>query len=574
MKSNLKNKQNNIDSAASKKKNYLYVSLIVVIWLLTYVLWDLVLFKHNLGWDEVSYLSVAKGIAKDFDFSSRSYTIMGLLKHGYPTNLINFPVFSIYLATFFKLFGFSLKVAYFSTWFAALGVCILIYFIFLTISENSHKLAFIVAMSYLYSPGIIKNCNTALMEQVGCLLLCLMVFFILRDYVKGKFDYFTVLKFSFSFLILWLYKSLFIGYFFGAFVFICLAYNSKIIGKKIETKIPLPVFLLLSYGLFVVLYYVLMKFVFLPVAPMMNFSPAQENSQIYADFLGGFFNNFSVNLLRNIDFFFKAILGPYIIYPTSIDDRTGPYVNYTADILTMTSYYFFVGIYFFVFLLMLVLTFALWKNLTSVEKIFISLVVGTIICFNLIFNFLFMTYIYNVWRYNVYSLPLYLCYLGIIAKNIFPYKRPFISDHPHVTKVLAFMFIVFIYVPLFLSSTIHFLRFEKGFHERAMINAQLIRSVIKNTDAKFVYMNDGTHTVFDDYPVRWIFKDATNEQLLQVNKILPSPIDFLFLRPSDWLFKNNQELISKGAPIIDGQYVLYGLNQDAHLVVYKLNKKV
>ncbi len=555
------------------KSDLFFVSVIFIIWLASYIFWELIYFQENLAWDEVSYLSVAKGIALDFDFGSRAYTVMGLLKQGYPTNMINFPIFSMYIALFFKLFGISLKVGYFSTWFAALGVCILIYFIFCILSQNNRILAFITSVAYLYSPGTIKNCNTAMMEQAGCFLLCIFVFFILKDYAKGKFNYFTILTFSLSFLLLWLYKSLFIGFFFGAFVFILLSYNSKITGKKIDTNIPLPIFLLASYGLFVVSYYFLMKFVFLPVSPMMNFSPAQENAQVYADFLGGFLNNFVENVKTNIDFFFNVIVKSYLIYPTTLDVHNPLYEGYTRSILGTTAYYIYVWVFFFVFFIMIALTFSSWKKLTSIQKVFISFVLGMIITFNLIFNFLFMTYHINIWRYNAYSLPLYLCYLSILIETNFEYVKPFVTNHLRVSVTLLAIFFVCGYFPLYLSCIENYIPFERSFQIRARNNAQLVSSVInKDPDTKFIYMNDGTHTGFNNYPVRWIFKDATNEQLMQVNKILPHPIDYLFLRPNDWLCRNNVEAISKGMPIINDQYEYYGFNKELSFVVYKLKK--
>ncbi|MBI3308251.1 MAG: hypothetical protein HYZ79_02630, partial [Candidatus Melainabacteria bacterium] len=62
------------------------------------------------------------------------------------------------------------------------------------------------------------------------------------------------------------------------------------------------------------------------------------------------------------------------------------------------------------------------------------------------------------------------------------------------------------------------------------------------------------------------------EQLLKVNDILPEPIEYLFLQPKDWLFKNNQEQILANKPILDDSYSLIGFDQEKHIVVYKLDK--
>lgn len=557
----------------SLKDKFLYPLLIFLVWLVTYIFWERLIFVHELAWDEVNYLSLARGIAEDFDFTGRIYTVMGLLKHGYPTTMIIFPIISIYIAVFFKLFGISLNVAYFSTWFAALGVCILLYYIFLMLSENNQKLSFLVSIMYLFSPGTVKNCNTAMMEQFGCFLLCLFVFFILRDYLMGKFTYFTAVKFALAFVVLWMYKTLFIGIFFGAFVFIVSAYYPKITGKKIETKVPLPLFLLISYGFFAILFYILKEYVFPPVAPMMNFSPQQESAQVYADFLGGFFNNFTENIIGNIKFFFRVIIGSYLIYPTIHDQHIPEYASYTMNILSMTSYYISSGLYFFIFFFMIAFTFAFWKKLTPIEKVFVSFALVTILSFNLVFNLLFRTYHINIWRYNYYNLPLYICYLGILLNAGYDYVKPFVGNHPQVSVAVLLIFIVCGYFPLFLSCIKHSLVFEKSFHLRAKLAADLIRSVIKDKDVKFVYNTEGTHTTFVDYPVQWIFKDATNEQLLQINEILPRPIDFLFLRSHDWLYKNNIEKIKIAAPILDNNYVFYGYNEQAKLIVYQYKKQ-
>ncbi len=551
-----------MNSKKINRTNWIYIGLITLIWFVVYILAQIFL-EQKLGWDEVNYMSTAKGIAADFDFSSRTYTIMGLIKHGYPSSLINFPIFSIYLAGFFKLFGASLKVAYFSTWLCALGVCILIYLIFLLLSENNRKLAFCTSISYLFFPGILKTCDSAMMEQMGCLLLCLAVYLILKDYVKGTFNYITVLKFSLSFLIIWLYKSLFVGFFFGALIFILFAYNSKISGKKLNTKIPLFLFVTLSYGIFAVLFYILKKFVFLPVAPMMSFSPALEYSQVYADFLGGFLNNFLQNAINNIITFFVYAVAPYFIYPIA-------YTHPSSQVFVFVPHVIYLAMYFFLTFITIVLTFAYWKKLKPEVKLFVGLTLGTIISFNLIFNFLFSTTYENMWRYNVYSLPLFLCYIAIIFRTHFEYAKPFALEHPIVIKVIPSFILIFYFLPLSLSLLNTQLVLWNGYHIRAKNNAELVRSFIKDDSPGFIYFNDGLHTTLTDYPIRQVFKDATNEQLLQVNKILPEPIKYLFLKPTDWLFVNNKDLIIKGSLILNNQYETIGFNNEAQVVVYKL----
>ena len=111
---------------SNKQIKFLYIGLIFLIWIITYFLYS-VIWEQKIGWDETSYLAVARGIAENLDFSSRFNTVLGLIKFPFPQHNHHYPIYSIYLAIFFKLFGVSLPVAYFSTWLAALVACIFIY---------------------------------------------------------------------------------------------------------------------------------------------------------------------------------------------------------------------------------------------------------------------------------------------------------------------------------------------------------------------------------------------------------------------------------------------------------------
>ncbi len=545
------------------KKNIVYVSLIILIWLITYVVVQ-VLFEQKLGWDEVNYMSIARGIAQDGDFEARSYTIMGLIKYGYPTHIINYPLYSVFLAIFFKIFGVSMYVAYFANWLCGLGVCILMYFIILTLVKDSHKLAFIVSLSYLFTPGILKNCDTAMMEQCGCLLLCLFVYLIFKDYDKGAFNFWTILKISLSLLILFLYKSLYIGYFFGILCFIVAAYRTNITGKMINTKIPFFAFLASSFGLFVILFCIANKFIFLPVAPMMNFSPEQDLTQVYANFLGGYFNDFTGNVIKNLIYFFKMIILPYFIYPTN-------YLPYTGEILHLTSCFVFLGLYILMLFLVFLLSFSGWRYLSSIQRIFVLFSFSSIISFNLIFDVLFRSYHSNIWRYNYYYLPVYLCLVVIVFRANSEYVKSFKQLHPKILNALVSLLFIFIYSPLFISTIVQYVYNEDYYHIPAKRRAELIEQVLGGSRPRFIYFNDGIHTTYVTYPVIQIFKDATNDQLMQVNKILPEPIEYLFLRSSDWLLQNNKDLIIQGKPILNGMYKPLGYNEQEHVVIYQID---
>ncbi len=525
--------------------SFIYIGLIFLVWILAYIVCQII-FVQKLGWDEIAYMSVARGIATDGDYSARGYTIMGLIRHGYPSHLINYPVFSFYLALFFKLFGVKLKVAYFASWLAALGVCLLIYFSYLMFLEKDYKGAFIASMFYLLFPGVIKNCDSAMMEQAGCFILIFTTYLIFKDYQKGSFNYLTIFKIALSFLVLWLYKTLFIGIFFGILALIFLAYNDKLSGKKIKTNLPLPIFILMSYGTFVILFYIVKKFVFLPLAPMMTFSPYQEFTQIYADFMGGYFNNFPDNLFRNLHYFFTVIVAPYFVYPAA-------FLQYTGEILSTPGFVVALGVFVFLLIVIVLLTIANWKKYTSGERAFLCFTLTSIISFNLIFNFLLMSFHSNIYRYNSYYFPLFIIAIGITLKSSFSYFKPFVSDHPNISRILFSLFMFFGFFPLFLTMIVHYINLEDWYHTTAKNNAEYIRYFVKDAHPAFIYFNTGTHTNFTDYPIKQVFKDATNEQLIQVNNILPEPIEFLFIRPTDWLFKNNQDLIMKGQPILNDQ---------------------
>lgn len=551
--------ENNFE--VDNKGKLLYPVLLFVIWLITYISCQF-LFEQKLGWDEVSYMSVAKGIAEDFDFSSRAYTIMGLIKQGFPSNLINFPVYSIYLAVFFKLFGTSLQVAYFSTWFTALGVTVLIYLITQKVVKCSRGFAFIVALSYLLTPGLLRNYDSAMMEQAGLLLLCSGVYLFISDADKGRFDFKTIAKISIMLLALWLYKSLFLGIIIGVFAFLLASSMDKISGEKIKFNIPAPLFIVATYGVFGSLYILFQKLIFLPVSPMMSFTPDKDVNQTYADFLGGFFDDVPGTIAFTFNNFL-AKLSEYFTFPTA-------YTAPQSQFLVFLPYVVIVAISFILFTTLLVLAIANWNRLERVQKLFLSFSLTSIISFNIIFNLIVTTTYQNMWRYNLYYLPLFLVSIAIIIKSYDRYLHPFYTEHRIVSKLIPALLVVFLIIPLHLSMVNVQTTLANRYNFLASYNAQMISKFVGRDNPKFIYFNNGTHTTFLSYPTRQIFKDATNEQILEVNNILPSPIEYLFLTSNDWIFRNNSEQIMKGQPIINGKYHFVGYDKESQVVAYKL----
>lgn len=549
-------------SQKDKKPHYIYLAVIVLVWFLLYISAQ-IFFEQKLGWDEVAYMSIAKGIASDFDFSARAYTIMGILKHGFPTHFINYPLSSIYIGIFYKLFGYSIKVAYFSTWLAGLGVCILIYFISLMVLNNSKKMALGTSLFYLLYPGMYRNLDSGMMEQLGNLFLCASVYLIMKDYSKGKFNWFTVLKFSISMVILWLYKTLFVGVFLGYFFIILLAYFFK---EKINSKINFYVFTASSYGLFMILFVLVSKFIFLPVAPMMNFTPDKEARQVYSDFLGGYFIDFPQSLIVAVKSFFLYILKPYFLYPTVYTDPSSQFFAFIPHVVVS-------GFYFLIVFILIGALLDFWKLFSGIQKVFVVFTLTAIVSFNLIFNCIFNTTFENVWRYNIYYVPLFLITLAIYYQVVDERLKDFNADFKRSILVKKTIIFIFIFIPMFFSMiNIQQTLFDR-YHNRAKDLTGLVNKFLQDDKPEFIYLNDGTHLTLLNYPMKQVFKDATNEQLVEVNKILPQPIKYLFLRPSDWLFQNNKEKVLMAEPIINDSYGYWGHNNDAQIIVYKYREK-
>ena len=74
------------------------------------------------------------------------------------------------------------------------------------------------------------------------------------------------------------------------------------------------------------------------------------------------------------------------------------------------------------------------------------------------------------------------------------------------------------------------------------------------------------------YPVREVFMEATNDMIKNINRVLPKPIEYLFLSPGNFLFRQNQDLIFRKEPIVDNWYTFYGIDPQNQVVVYRLNK--
>ena len=129
-------------------------------------------------------------------------------------------------------------------------------------------------------------------------------------------------------------------------------------------------------------------------------------------------------------------------------------------------------------------------------------------------------------------------------------------------------FIFLIYIPLYFCSDL-VIGSKDWMHDVMKKNSLTIKNFIGNTKPRFIYCTLGTNITWDLFPTREIFMEATNEQISKINSILPKPIEYLFLNPSNYLVKENFNLISKRLPIIDNCYTFYGIDEQNQIIVYK-----
>ena len=539
------------------KGDYLYILLITLIWLITYIICSIA-WKQNIGWDETSYLSTAKGIAQDFDFSSRFNSVLGLIKYSFPQHTHHYPVYSTYLAIFFKLFGVSLNVAYFSTWLAGLVACVFIYLIMLLLTENDKLFSFFIAVSFLFLPRIINYCDTAMMEIPGCALIMIFSYFVFKDISKNKLNPFLL---AIASLWLYFYKSLFIGAVIGFIFLILIAYKLKSINLVLKNKLSFPQSLGIYFGTVSVIYIIFTKFVFLPLAPMMTFHPRQIQEGTYADFAGGFFHNPINNALLNMKSFFQNVIShfypsfPVFLYP----GEEGYYIP--------SANWCELGLFFLVFVYVIIFSFLAWRNLSSLNKVFTLFTVISIVSFNLIFILLATSCVGLCCRYNMIYTPLLLILASI-------HLREFLLKDKIRAYIVILTFLVLVYVPFFISE-IKVGEWSKGYYsDIARKNTQVVSNVLGDSKPMFIYFNNGIHTIWVSYPTRTIIYEATNALLKQINLKLSKPIEYLFLQPENILFKENEDSILKGEPIIDHTYTFHSVDTENKVVIYKYNPEL
>lgn len=535
--------------------------LIFFTWLVCYVTCTLV-WEQKLGWDEVQYMAVAKGIAEDFDFSGRWNTVLGVIKYPFPHLTNQYPIHATYMAIFFKLFGVSLQVAYFSTWVAGLIACIFIYLTMLVLTKDDKVYSFLTAVTFLFLPRILNYCDTAMMEIPGLALVTVFTYFIFKDLSKGKLNPIFI---GFAAIFLYFFKSLVVGIVFGLLFLIILSYKFKLITSK-------PILpLLSSCGLFlltmILIYFTFTKFVFPPTAPLINMVQHYVNERTYANFAGGFLNHPIRNSILALNFFYKSVISVY-------------FPNFPVLLIPgQEGHYFFgpgfyeFGIYILAIFYVAVFLIFLWKSLSNLNKTFVLFTLISIISFLFVYNLLASNTIGAQCRYNLHYVSLLLMSTFLLFHSSPLYKQ-FVLPNKYKVIFVLMSFIVIVYVPFLNTSYKLEQWFKDLYSSKAYTSTQVVKKYASGSKPAFIYYNTGTHVPWEMYPTRVINLPATNEDLIKVNKKLPEKIGYLFIQGSDDLYKENKDLISNAKPIINNEYDFYGFEQDAGVIVYKLRKEI
>lgn len=543
----------------SNKSKIFFPILIFFIWLAIYLIcffsWN-----HQIWWDETSYLTTARGIAENFDFGSRSTTVQGTIKYPYPQSTHHFPLYSTYVAIFFKLFGVSINAAYFSTWLAGLVCTLFIYFTMLILSKDNYTMSFISSLCFLFSPRITHFCDSGMMEVPGAALLSVLVYFVFKGISKNKMN---PIFLGFAALALYLFKSLFIGVIVGAIFLISLSYKYKF--SNLQQKSELLKFLCIYFSTLFIGYFALVKLLFLPLAPMLNFLPRVEGAEgSYADFAAGFFNNPIQNLTMNLQLFYQSFILRYLNYSIITMKNIDPFYISMPEANELAIYS--LSIFFII-----VFTIAFFDKFENIEKLFISFTLTAVFSMNLLYFSLFGGGLGLTCRYNLIYIPLVIISFFLVTDKFKYYLNDFLEQKKSFIAFFLLGLILTVYIPFYNAGNTITILYKQMYHDIASKNTDVIKKAIGNHHPQFIYFTSGNYSTWDLFPLRVIFMEATNEQIKNINLKLPMPIEFLFLSANNSLFHENQELILNAKPIIDNWYTFYGFDRDSQMVVYKFN---
>ncbi len=402
------------------------------------------------------------------------------------------------------------------------------------------------------------------MEIPGCALMSIFGFFLFKSISQKKINPFLL---GICYLYLYFYKSLFIGIFFGLISVLIFAHSNDLITFKTKDEKQFYFFLTKLIGTISCVYFIFTKFIFLPLAPWMNVLPKQENIDgLYADFAGGFFNDIIGNLQGNLYIFLGKVVFHYYPFLVSFFLPKG------ESFYPIIPYWFEVGIYFIAFFYVIVISIFLWKTFLPIQRCFVLFTTISAITFNMIYiSIAGCTGLGLLYRYNLGYLPLLVISSGIIFYSIFIFFNSLFLKYKIRVYFLLLSFIVLVYIPAFHSFKLIINRDENWFYDSVYKNTEIIKKYTQGSSPMFVYSTGGSYITLDMFPTREIFMETTNEKIKRINTILPKPIEYLFLKPENVLFKENWDLISKGQPIIDGSYVFSGIDAVNKTIVYKLN---
>jgi len=287
----------------------------------------------------------------------------------------------------------------------------------------------------------------------------------------------------------------------------------------------------------------------------------------YADFAGGFFNHPIRNFITGMKCFYNSVISVY-------------FPNFPV-LLTpgQEGHYFFgpgfyeFGIYVLVVFYVTVFLFFLWNSLANLNKVFILFTLVSITAFLVIYNVLAANTVGAQCRYNLHYVSLLLMATFLLLHSS-PFYKQFIVPNKYKVIFVLMSFIIIVYVPFLNTSYKLEEWFKTLYSNKAAASTQMVKKYISNSKPDFIYYNTGTHVPWEMYPTRVINHPATSEDLIKVNKKLPSKIDYLFINSNDKLFKENKDLITNAKSIINEEYHFLGFDQETGVIVYKLQKEV
>ena len=174
--------------------------------------------------------------------------------------------------------------------------------------------------------------------------------------------------------------------------------------------------------------YILAKFIFPPLAPMLSFLSRVEGAEgSYADFAGGFFSNPFENLRLNLEMFFTNIILRYFNYSIVSMNGLDPFYISIPEANEL-------AIYFLTLIFVLISLIALWKKLSYIQKYVIIFSLVSIFSMNLVYVVFFGGAVGLLCRYNLIYLPLVIISFMIIVST---YSKEFIEEQKKIIVVLV-----------------------------------------------------------------------------------------------------------------------------------------